>query len=727
MVASPQFGELFARLKAYDPTVNEAWLWSVYELADAAHDGQHRASGESYIEHPVAVARILAEMEMDRATIAAAILHDVVEDTVITSEEVAARFGPEIATLVEGVTKLTRIPYQSKEDAQVENLRKMFMAMAKDIRVIIIKLADRLHNMRTLGSLPASKQQTIARETLEIYAPIAHRLGIWKIKWDLEDLALRYLDPDAYRDIAERVAKKRNEREDSVGRVVEQIRERLTKLGVTAEVTGRPKHFYSIYNKLKKGRDFSTIYDLTAVRVVVETVKDCYGALGVVHSIWKPLPGRFKDYIAMPKPNMYQSLHTTVVGPAGEPLEIQIRTLEMHRTSEYGIAAHWRYKEGGKADAFENKLTWLRSLLEWQNEMRDSRAFMENLKLDLFENQVFVFSPKGDVYSTSSSGTPLDFAYQVHTDVGHHCVGAKVNGKIVPLDYQLRNGDICEILVNKSSRPSLDWISIVKTSSAKHKIKQWFRKEKKDENVLRGQESVEAELAKQHMRTDLGRGETIEKVARRMNYASSTDLFAAIGFGDASAVSAVIRIKDEIKTSNLVDLSTVQRVAPRVRRPGRNSSGILIAGVDDVLVRLSKCCSPVPGDPIMGYVTIGKGVSVHRADCPNVGYMSASPERILQASWAITDSLTHAVDVELEALDRAGLLQDVMGVCAEFKTSASSVTARVKRDKIAVISLTLQITDLDHLHKVIEKLRTLRDVRSVYRVTKREVHAGAGG
>ncbi len=723
-MAYPQFDELFARLKTYDPTVNEVWLRSVYELADAAHQGQRRASGESYIEHPVAVARILADMEMDRATIAAAILHDVVEDTVVTSEEVAARFGPEIATLVDGVTKLTRIPYQSKEDAQVENLRKMFMAMAKDIRVIIIKLADRLHNMRTLGSLPESKQETIARETLEIYAPIAHRLGIWKIKWDLEDLALRYLDPEAYRDIAERVAKKRNEREEAVTRVVSQLRERFAKLGIQADVTGRPKHFYSIYNKLKKGRDFSTIYDLTAVRVVVETVKDCYGTLGVVHSLWKPLPGRFKDYIAMPKPNMYQSLHTTVVGPGGEPLEIQIRTWEMHRTSEYGIAAHWRYKEGGKSDAFENKLTWLRSLLEWQNEMRDSRAFMENLKLDLFENQVFIFSPKGDVYAMPSSGTPLDFAYQVHTDVGHHCVGAKVNGKIVPLDYQLRNGDICEILINKSSRPSLDWISLVKTSGAKHKIKQWFRKEKKDENVLRGQEALEAELAKQRMRTDLGRGETMEKVARRMNYATATDLFAAIGFGDASAVSAVVRIKDETKATNLVDLSAVQRAAPPpARRPGRNASGIRIAGVDDVLVRLSKCCSPVPGDPIMGYVTIGKGVSVHRADCPNVGYMSASPERILQASWANTDSLTHAVDVELEALDRAGLLQDVMGVCAEFKTSASSVTARVKRDKIAVISLTLLITDLDHLHKVIEKLRTLRDVRSVYRVTKREVRA----
>jgi GTP pyrophosphokinase len=720
---SPHIDDLIAKVQSYDPTMEASWLRGVYELADTAHDGQHRASGEDYIEHPIAVARILADMEMDRATIAAAILHDVVEDTVVTSDEVAAKFGPEIAQLVDGVTKLTRIPYQSKEDAQVENLRKMFMAMARDIRVIIIKLADRLHNMRTLASLPAAKQQTIAKETIEIYAPIAHRLGIWKIKWDLEDLCLRYLDPESYRDISERVAKKRGEREEAVESVVSLLRSQFAKLAIEAEVTGRPKHFYSIYTKLQKGRDFSTIYDLTAVRVIVDTVKDCYGTLGIVHSIWKPIPGRFKDYIAMPKPNMYQSLHTTVVGPGGDPLEIQIRTLDMHRTSEYGIAAHWRYKEGGKSDQFENKLTWLRSLLEWQNDMRDSRAFMENLKLDLFENQVFIFSPKGDVYSLPSAATPLDFAFQVHTDVGSHCVGAKVNGKIVPLDYQLKNGDICEVLVNKSSRPSLDWLAIVRTSGAKHKIKQWFRKDRKEENVVVGQEAVERELAREHMRPDVARGEVIEKIAKRMNYASATDLFAAIGFGDASAVSVVTKLKDEAKaTNNLIDISALQRPAVPPRRVARNSSGIRIAGVDDVLVRLSKCCSPVPGDPIMGYVTIGKGVSVHRADCPNVAYMSATPERILQASWADSETATHSVDVEVEALDRAGLLQDVMGVCSEYKTSASSVTARVKRDA-ALISLTLQINNLDHLHKVLEKLRTLRDVRNVYRVTKREARA----
>src|SRR5271170_5360780 len=654
------FDDLITKIRSYDPTVEEAWLRSVYELADAAHDGQRRASGEEYIEHPLAVARILADMEVDRATIAAAILHDVVEDTVVTSEEVAAKFGPEIAQLVDGVTKLTRIPYQSKEDAQVENLRKMFMAMAKDIRVIIIKLADRLHNMRTLSSLPPAKQQTIARETIEIYAPIAHRLGIWKVKWDLEDLCLRYLDPESYREIAERVAKKRAEREAAVTSVVELLRKQFGKVGITADVTGRPKHFYSIYTKMKKGRDFSTIYDLTAVRIIVDTVKDCYGALGIAHSVWKPIPGRFKDYIAMPKPNMYQSLHTTVVGPGGDALEIQIRTVEMHRTSEYGIAAHWRYKEGGKPDEFEHKLTWLRSLIEWQNDMRDSRAFMENLKLDLFENQVFIFSPKGDVFPLPAAATPLDFAYQVHTDIGNHCVGAKVNGKIVPLDYQLKNGDICEVLVNKSSRPSLDWLAIVRTSSAKHKIKQWFRKERKDENVVAGQESVERELAREHLRVDLARGELIEKIAKRMNYGSATDLFAAVGFGDASASSVAQKLKEEAKQSNLIDLASLQRPpAPAPRRIARNSSGIRIAGVDDVLVRLSKCCSPVPGDPIMGYVTIGKGVSVHRADCPNVAYMSSAPERILEAQWASATAITHAVDIEIDAADRSGLLQDI--------------------------------------------------------------------
>ena len=711
---------LIDRVRQYDPSLDEAWLTRAYELADAAHQGQRRASGESYIEHPLAVAGVLADLEMDRETIAAALLHDVVEDTSVTSEQVAEQFGEEIAQLVDGVTKLTRIPYQSKEDAQVENLRKMFMAMAKDIRVIIIKLADRLHNMRTLGSLPSAKQQAIARETLDIYAPIAHRLGIWKIKWEIEDECLRYLDPGPYHEIVERVAKTRREREADVEQAIARLRDEFEELKINAEIQGRPKHFYSIYSKISKGRDFSTIYDLTAIRIIVDSVKDCYAALGAVHAMWTPLPGRFKDYIAMPKPNMYQSLHTTVVGPSGDPLEIQIRTWEMHRTGEYGIAAHWRYKEGGKTDQFENKLSWLRALLEWQKDMRDSRVFMENLKLDLFDSQVFVFSPRGDVYSIVASGTPLDFAYQVHTDVGNHCVGAKVNGRIVPLDYQMQNGDICEILVNKSSgRPSLDWISIVKTSSAKHKIKQWFRKERREENVLAGQEALEQELARAGLRPDAARGELIERIAARLNYATPTDLFAAIGFGDASAPSVANRVRDEVKHDNVVDFTKIGRKPP-LRKSVRRSSGVRIAGVDDVLVRVSKCCSPVPGDPIMGYVTIGRGVSVHRADCPNVGFMNATPERIMQAQWLSDAGLTHLVDIEVEADDRSQLLGDIMGVFAELKTQVSSVNARVRKDTVAVASLTVQIRDLDHLHKLLTKLEKLKTVRRVYRVTKRE-------
>ncbi len=711
--------DLVQNVRRYDPSLDPAWLESVYALAEGAHREQRRASGESYIEHPLAVAAILADLEMDRQTIAAALLHDVVEDTVITSEEVAERFGDEIASLVDGVTKLTRIPYQTKEDAQVENLRKMFLAMAKDIRVIIIKLADRLHNMRTLGSLPPAKQQTIAQETIEIYAPIAHRLGIWRMKWDLEDLALRYLDPESYRDISERVAKKRGEREAAVQNVLDELKGQFEAIGLHAEVNGRPKHFYSIHKKMQKGRDFSTIYDLTAVRIIVDSVKDCYGALGIVHSIWKPLPGRFKDYIAMPKPNMYQSLHTTVVGPGGDPLEVQIRTLEMHRTSEYGIAAHWRYKEGAKGDSFEQKLTWLRSLLEWQNDMRDSRMFMENLKLDLFESQVFIFSPKGDVFSLPASATPLDFAYQVHSGVGNHCVGAKVNGKIVPLDFGLKNGDIVEVLVNKSSaRPSLDWLSIVKTSGAKHKIKQWFRKERKEENAVLGQEMLETELVHIGLRLDAARGDVVEKIAGKLNYPTANDLYAAIGFGDANAASVAKRLKEELKIDNVVDIQTVPRPAS-TRRVARNASGIRIAGVDDVLVRLSKCCSPVPGDPIMGFVTIGRGVSVHRADCPNVAYMNAAPERILEATWADVTHIQHAVDIEIEAGDRPGLLQDVMGVCAELKTPVSSVNARVKKEA-ANISITAQITNIEHLQKLLYKLEHLKEVRAVYRVTKRE-------
>ena len=691
-----------------------------YDYSARMHAEQKRKSGEPYVVHPLSVALIITQFKLDQPSVITGLLHDVVEDTGASLEEVRSLFGGEVAQLVDGLTKVSKITFLSREEKQAENFRKMIIAMALDIRVVLIKLADRLHNMRTLASLTPAKQQAIARETLDIYAPIAHRLGIWKIKWEIEDECLRYLDPNGYHDIVERVAKTRREREADVEKAIDRLRDEFKSLKVNAEIQGRPKHFYSIYSKISSGREFSTIYDLTAIRIIVDSVKDCYAALGAVHAMWTPLPGRFKDYIAMPKPNMYQSLHTTVVGPTGDPLEIQIRTWEMHRTSEYGIAAHWRYKEGGKADQFENKLSWLRALLEWQKDMRDSRLFMESLKLDLFDSQVFAFSPRGDVYSIPAGGTPLDFAYQVHTDVGNHCVGAKINGRIVPLDYQIQNGDICEILVNKSSgRPSLDWLAIVKTSGAKHKIKQWFRKERREENVLAGQEALEQELARAGLRTDVARGELLERIASRLNYATPTDLYAAIGFGDASAQAVANRVRDELKHDNVVDLTKIGRKTPS-RKSLRRASGVRIAGVDDVLVRLSKCCSPVPGDPIIGYVTIGRGVSVHRADCPNVAFMNATPERILQAQWLGGGDLTHGVDIEVEADDRSQLLQDIMAVFSELRTQVSSVNARVRKDGVAVASLTVQIRDLDHLHKLLTKLETLKNIRRVYRVTKRE-------
>jgi GTP diphosphokinase / guanosine-3',5'-bis(diphosphate) 3'-diphosphatase len=715
--------ELIERVQSYAPAVDAAWLESVFSFAEHAHDGQTRASGDSFISHPLAVASILAEFEMDTQSIAASLLHDVVEDTTVPIEEIERRFGPGIATLVDALTKLTKIPYQSKEDVQVENLRKMFLAMAKDIRVIIIKLADRLHNMRTLQSLPPSKQKNIAQETLEIYAPLAHRLGIYRMKWDLEDLALRYIDPIAYRDIAEKVAKRRADREATVATIIAEVRKRFETAGLKADVSGRPKHFFSIYQKLQHGTDFSEIYDLSAIRIIVDSVKDCYGAVGIIHSLWTPLPGRFKDYIAMPKTNGYQSLHTTVIGPGGDPIEIQIRTLEMHRSSEYGIAAHWRYKEGGASDDFDEKLAWLRSLLEWQEDMRDSREFMENLKLDLFNNQVFVFTPKGDVMGFPSGSTPIDFAYHVHTSIGHHCIGAKINGKIVPLDYQLHNGDICEALVNKSSPgPSLDWLSICKTSSAKHKIKQWFRKNRREENVTSGREVFEREIAR-NLLTQVATPQFLAKLAGRFNCSNIEDLYAGIGFGDVSVGSLVGRLRDEAKRAKVVPLP-LERQTTTVRKARERTSGVRVRGTDNMPVRFARCCTPVPGDAIVGFISQGKGISVHRLSCPNVAGLSAQPERLIDVTWDTSPTDSHLVDVEIEALDRPGLLQDIMSVLSEQKTNATSVTARVKRDRTATIACSLEIRDLNHLSSILSKVNKVRDVRTAYRVTKREARAG---
>jgi len=718
------FSELIERVKTYAPAVDAAWLESVYSFAEHAHDGQTRASGESFISHPLAVASILADLEMDPQSIAASLLHDVVEDTTVPVEEIERRFGADISSLVDALTKLTKIPYQSKEDVQVENLRKMFLAMAKDIRVIIIKLADRLHNMRTLASLPQSKQKNIAQETLEIYAPLAHRLGIYRMKWDLEDLALRYIDPQAYRDIAEKVAKRRADRERTVETIIGEVRDRFEAAGIKADVSGRPKHFFSIYQKLQHGKDFSEIYDLSAIRIIVDSVKDCYGAVGIIHSLWTPLPGRFKDYIAMPKTNGYQSLHTTVIGPGGDPIEIQIRTLDMHRSSEYGIAAHWRYKEGGASDDFDEKLAWLRSLLEWQEDMRDSREFMENLKLDLFNNQVFVFTPKGDVMGFPSGSTPLDFAYHVHTSIGHHCIGAKINGKIVPLDYQLHNGDICEALVNKSSPgPSLDWLAVCKTSSAKHKIKQWFRKNRREENVISGKEVLEREIARNQL-TQFATAPFLTKLAGRFNCSSIEDLYAGIGFGDVSVASLLGRLREEAKRAKVVPLPLERQTATVRKARERAASGVRVRGAENLPVRFARCCTPVPGDAIVGFISQGKGISVHRLNCPNVAGLSAQPERLIDVSWDVSPTDSHLVDVEIEALDRPGLLQDIMSVLSEQKTNATSVTARVKRDRTATIACSLEIRDLNHLSAILNKVNKVRDVRTAYRVTKREARAG---
>jgi len=718
------FSELAEKVKSYYPNLDEQWLRGVYTFAEAAHGGQTRASGETFISHPLAVATILAEYEMDPASIAASLLHDVVEDTTASIEEIERRFGSEIASLVEALTKLTKIPYQTTEDVKIENLRKMFLAMAKDIRVIIIKLADRLHNMRTLQSLTPSKQKQIADETIEIYAPLAHRLGIYRMKHALEDLSLRYLDPPAYKEIAEKVVKRRAERQAIVDAVIADVRRRFDSTGLHADISGRAKHFYSIYQKLQHGKDFSDIYDLSAVRIVVDSIKDCYGAVGIVHTLWTPLPGRFKDYVAMPKTNGYESIHTTVIGPGGDPIEIQIRTWEMHRTSEYGIAAHWRYKEGGPSNDLDQKLAWLRSLLEWQDEMRDSREFMEHLKVDLFDNQVFVFTPKGDVMGLPAGSTPLDFAYHVHTTIGHHCVGAKLNGKIVSLDTPMQNGDICEVLVNHSSPgPSLDWLKLVKTSSAKHKIKQWFRKNRRDENVVAGREALEKELVRQQL-AKVATPEFLQTAASRLNHANVDDMYAAIGFGDCSVNSIVARAREEARKHNVVVLP-LDRHGLGLRKPHRRaSSGVKVRGIGDVLVRFARCCTPVPGDSILGFITQGKGVSVHRVECPNSAYLTGHPDRIIEVAWDTAEAEPHLVDIEVEAHDRPGLLQDIMGVLSEQKTNATSVTARVKRDRSAAISCSVQIRDLDHLSRILSKVKELADVRAAYRVTKREARVG---
>ena len=715
--------DIVNQINTYQPDAPLALVDKAYDVACQAHHGQFRVSGEAYICHPLGVAKVLADLQIDAITISAALLHDVAEDTDVTLEELERQFNKEIAFLVDGVTKLSRFEYKSKEEQQLENYRKMFLAMARDIRVVLIKLADRLHNMRTLRHMAPEKQKRIAQETLEIFAPLAHRLGIFSMKWELEDLAFRYLEPERYYDLVDQMKQKRQAREEIINEAMSVLNTRLQEMGIRAEIQGRPKSFYSIYKKMvKDNKDLSEIYDLYAIRVIVDSVKDCYGALGIVHSLWKPLPYRFKDYIAMPKSNMYQSLHTTVIGTRGQPVEIQIRTWDMHRTSEYGIAAHWRYKEGAKgADKdFDSKLSWLRHLLEWQQELRDPHEFMDALKVDVFTDEVFVFTPKGDVVDLPSGSVPIDFAYRIHTDVGHRCVGARVNGKIVPLEHRLANGDIVEIITSKNGGPSRDWLTIVGSSETRNKIRQWFKKENREENIVKGRDLLEKESKKLGYEwKELTKGDRLDELAKKMNAGSEDDLFAAVGYGGMTVNAVMSKLIDAhkkfLKTTTPPDISQMLAELKPKSTAAKTSHGILVKGEAGLMVRLARCCNPVPGDSIVGFITRGRGVSVHRSDCTNLSGDAEGEERMIEVAWDIVPSHIYQVTIEVTGSDRAGLLSDIMMVVSETKTNVSNLNAKVNKNKVATITLTLEIKNLTQLEYIMSKMRRVKDIFNVHR------------
>ena len=696
-----------------------------FELADKAHEGQFRASGEPYIMHPLAVADILAHLQIDHITLMAALMHDVVEDTSYSKEDLEEMFGSEVAFLVDGVTKLNQFQYETKEDRQMENYRKMILAMAKDVRVVVIKLGDRLHNMRTLKHMRSDKQKRIAKETLEIFAPLAHRLGIFNVKWELEDLSFRYLEPEKYYDLVDQMKQKRQVREDIVNDTMRQLTKALSEAHIKADIKGRPKHFYSIYKKMKKdNRDLSQIYDLLAVRVIVDSIPDCYAVLGIAHSLWKPLPYRFKDYISMPKSNMYQSLHTTVIGTMGQPVEIQIRTWEMHRVSEYGVAAHWRYKEGNKNGdkEFDQKVAWLRQVLEWQDTSNPTEL-VNALKLDVFSGEVFVFTPKGDVVELPIGSVPLDFAYRVHTDVGHHCVGAKVNGKIVPLDYTLQNGDIVDIITSKTGRPSLDWLNIVGSSESKSKIRNWFKRENKAENIEKGLDSLGKEAKRlNHNWKELCADNRLQHVTKQLKAGTEEEMFAACGYGGIPVSTVLLRLIELYKKSKEVEESkrSTEQIIEKLKSQGqkktKNGTGVLVKGEAGVMVRMAKCCNPVPGDDIIGYITRGRGVSIHRCDCPSMGHSPEDLERMIEVSWDGSSGESFHVGIDIQAYDRAGILMEVMAVLSELKITITNINAKVQEDtKNVSINLVVDIRDISQLDFVMTKLRRIREVYTVQR------------
>jgi GTP diphosphokinase / guanosine-3',5'-bis(diphosphate) 3'-diphosphatase len=718
--------ELIATIETYNPSVDRDLIRRAFEYAEAHHQGQLRQSGEEFIRHPWGVAQICARLHLDEQTIAAALLHDVVEDTAADLEEVQTEFGPEISVLVEGVTKLTRIQFSSREQAEAENYRKMIVAMAQDVRVILIKLADRLHNMRTIEYLGRQKQTQKARETLEVYAPLAHRLGIHALKWELEDLSFQILHPRKYAEIKAMVADRRADRELQVDRAAETLREELEKTEIPADISGRAKHFYSIYDKMaKKGKEFNEIYDLTAMRVIVERggeegTRDCYAALGMIHSLWKPMPGRFKDFVAMPKLNRYRSLHTTVIGPAGTPLEIQVRTREMHEEAELGVAAHWLYKRGKAGKGQDEWLTWVKSLMDWQGDENDPQEYMKTLRTDLFNEEVYVFTPRGEVKTLPAGSSPIDFAYAVHTDVGHRTVGAKVNGRIVPLNYRLKNGDFVEILTSKSGRgPSRDWINVAASSRARNRIRQWFQRETRGETEQRGREMLDGALKQQNLPYRKLQGSAVlAQVIRDLGFKKAEDFYLAVGSGKLGTGQVVNKVIQRLKVDEVAEEPTISMKPAKTHRAVTGGSlGVLVPGVSDVLVRLAHCCNAVPGDDIVGYISLGRGITIHRADCPNVRALMRNPERFTPVEWESENAAaTFRVRIAVDAWDRARLLEDVARTFSEHGANIVAYGGAVE-DGMARNWYTAELGDVKNMRTLLTALRHLEAVFDAYRVT----------